>query len=139
MQVEFERGIALRQESRQLPAALYKSIRLRQSHHKEPCLFVPIRSIQYLAVVDATEIIFVDGRRPRFIELSWQQFKPHTREDLSSPVPYTCVYYDKQAEMTMQRLQNDFFQAIELLAGRESKPFSQRTVLPFKAKPKEHP
>lgn len=137
MQVEFERGKPLKQEDLLLPADVYRTMRLRLSHHKDPHLFVPIRSIQYLAVIDNNEIVFVDGRRPRFIELAWQQFKPNAREDLRSPVPYTCVYYDPQGFETMQRLQNDFFQAVELLGSRETKPFSQRTVLPFNAKPKE--
>lgn len=131
MNVEFERSSVLRQEQRQLPANLYKNIRLRLSHHPAPHLFVPIRSMQYLAVIDNQEIVFVDGRRPRFIELAWQRFLPNQREDLISPVAYTCSYYDPQGEVTMQRLQNDFFKALNLLETREAKPFSQRTVLPF--------
>jgi len=135
MQIEFERGSELKREQRQIPAELYKTMHLRLSHHTQSHLFVPIRSMQYLAVIDAHEVVFVDGCRPRFVELAWCHFHPQQRSDLISPIGYDCVYYTVQSISIMLRLQNEFFKALEMLAGREKIPaYSQRRVLAFHPK-----
>jgi len=116
----FHRPQALSREPRRLPAALYNlAFRLRHraggSH-----LFVPIRSMQYLAVLDEEEFIFVDGIGRRVIELAWRAFRPFDRNALSDPVPYELVYYLPGAADTMLRLQSEFARALELLARRGS-------------------
>jgi hypothetical protein len=78
--------------------------------------------MQYLAIIDADEIVFVDGQGPRVIELAWQCFRPGDRADLLAPVSYECVFYDHRGEQTMQRLQGDFFRALELFEERLPRP-----------------
>lgn len=118
MDVTLTRGDELQREERQLPAELYKKILLLFSRLQKGSLFVPIRSMQYLAVIDAEEIVFVDGQGPRSIELAWQHFRPQEREDLRAPVSYECVYYEPKGLQTMQRLQSEFSQALAVVEKR---------------------
>jgi hypothetical protein len=83
------------------------------------CLFVPIRSMQYMAVLDADEFIFVDSQNKAWVELAWQHFKPQTRSALDERVPFDLVYYLPQAAETMKRLPGEFHQALQLLAERD--------------------
>ncbi len=69
---------------------------------------MPIRSMQYMAVIDAEEIIFVNSHSRRFIEFSWQHFQPQTREDLSQAVPYQFTYYIDSAPQMLARAQMEF-------------------------------
>ena len=122
MDVSLTRGDELRREERQLPAELYNRILLLFSRRQKGSLFVPIRSMQYLAIIDADEIVFVDGQGPRVIELAWQRFRSGEREDLHAPVSYECVYYDDKGVETMQRLQGELFKALEIIEKRSPRP-----------------
>jgi hypothetical protein len=122
MQVSFERGSEIAREARQLPAEHYKKILLLFSRCHSDSLFVPIRSMQYLAVIDREEIVFVDGQGPRVIEVAWRDFHPGEREDLRAPVSYTCIFYEPKGRTEMARLQGEFFKALELLEGRQNRP-----------------
>ncbi|HHJ13043.1 MAG TPA: hypothetical protein ENJ79_01515 [Gammaproteobacteria bacterium] len=118
MEVRFFRGEELQREPHQLPAALYKLVHLLFTRLEGESLFVPIRSMQYLAVIDNEEIVFVDGQGPRSIELAWQRFRPQERAGLHEPVPYDCVFYEEKGRQTMKRLQGEFFNALRLLEER---------------------
>jgi len=119
MRLSFERGAEIGREIRQLPAEYYRKILLLFSRSRGSSLFVPIRSMQYLAIVDSEEIVFVDGQGPRLIELAWRDFQPGERQDLRAPVTYTCVYYEQKGNAAMARLQAEFFKALELLEERQ--------------------
>ncbi|MDQ1313928.1 MAG: hypothetical protein QG662_37 [Pseudomonadota bacterium] len=54
-----------------LPSATYNLAHTLLSR-TDGCLFVPIRSLQYMAVLDAEEFIFVDGQNRAWVELAWQ-------------------------------------------------------------------
>ena len=122
MELSFERGSEIGREVRQLPAEHYRKILLLFSRSRSRNLFVPIRSMQYLAIVDQEEIVFVDGQGPRVIELAWRDFHPGERADLREPVSYTCVYYEEKGRMAMGRLQGEFLKALEILENRQPKP-----------------
>ncbi|MEW6118807.1 MAG: hypothetical protein AB1593_01815 [Pseudomonadota bacterium] len=92
------------------------------------CLFVPIRSMQYMAVLDAEEFIFVDSQNKAWVELAWQHFQPQARAALDERVPFEIVHYQPQAADTMKRLPNEFHQALLVLAGRQ-RPDAPATVL----------
>lgn len=92
------------------------------------CLFVPIRSLQYMAVLDAEEFIFVDSQNKAWVELAWQQFHPQTRTSLDEPVPFEIVHYLPQATETMKRLPSEFHLALRQLAERQ-KPDAPATIL----------
>ena len=102
------------------------------------CLFVPIRSLQYMAVLDGEEFIFVDSQNKAWVELAWQHFRPQARASLDERVPFEVVHYLPQAAETMKRLPAEFHQALLLLAERQ-KPATSATVLPLRAGNKPDP
>ena len=120
----------LGRESRELSARVYNLAHLLLHRCTEPCLFVPIRSMQYLAVLDRDEIIFVDANNRPYIELAWQDFRPQNRAGLDDPVPFDLVYYLPQGSETMRRLVGEFQGALAVLerklarAGRAEEPVS---------------
>ena len=110
-----------------LPAATYNLAHTLLAR-AGACLFVPIRSLQYMAVLDAEEFIFVDSQNKAWVELSWQHFRPQARAALNERVPFEVVHYRPQAAETMKRLPGAFHQALELLAGRQ-KPDAPATII----------
>lgn len=114
----FYRPDEIAREVHRLPARTYKLAYLLLKHCDDGCLFVPIRSIQYMAVLDAEEIIFVDREARSLIELSWQNFRPQERRALEEPVPYDAVIYHRKAWETMRLLPSEFFKALQQQANR---------------------
>jgi hypothetical protein len=98
------------------------------------CLFVPIRSLQYMAVLDTEEFIFVDSQNKAWVELAWQHFRPQARSALNEPVPFEIVRYAPQASETMKRLPAEFYQALKVLAERDL-PQHDARVLPLTRPP----
>ena len=115
MNISFERDSEIGRELRTLPAEHYRKIHLLFTCKKGDSLFVPIRSMQYLGIIDRDEIVFIDGQGPRVIELSWCDFQSTEREDLRAPVTYTCIYYAEKGREIMIRLQSEFLKALELI------------------------
>lgn len=118
VQESFYRPDELARETRSLPADTYNLAHTLLTQAAEPCIFVPIRSMQYLAVLDREEFIFVDREGGRCIEIAWQSFDPRGRTALTDPVPYQAVFYDPKAPDTMKRLQGDFNRALHELAAK---------------------
>ncbi len=116
----FYRSQEVARVARTLPAEAYGLIHRLFRRASGGCLFVPIRSMQYLAVVDAEEIIFTDGAGDRSIELAWQDFQPQLRSALTEPVAYQAVYYAQSAAQTMSRLQGEFHRALIDLERKRS-------------------
>ena len=110
-----------------LPAATYNLAHTLLAR-AGACLFVPIRSMQYMAVLDAEEFIFVDSQNKAWVELAWQHFRPQARASLDERVPFEVVHYLPHAAETMKRLPGAFHQALLLLAGRQ-KPDAPATVI----------
>lgn len=96
----------------QLSADLYNLAHRLLVRGGAGCLFVPIRSIQYLGVIDAEEIIFVNREAKHLVELAWREFRPQARGGLSDPVPYEIHLYLDRARETLGRLQVEFFKAL---------------------------
>lgn len=134
----------VRRESVTIPAALYNRCRLLLSRCRYQHIFVPIRSMQYLAVIDNDEIIFVDsqayavreGEGGRMILLAWQ-FRPGLRPDsLTEPVPIDVVYYHPDAVDIQKRLMGDFNKSLDVLDARYRETGCEaraKKVLPFRA------
>lgn len=118
MEITVYRESPLAMESRQLPAATYNLVHglLARS---AGVVFVPIRSMQFLAIVDAEEIVFVDHLSKQRVEIAWRGFRPQAREALDAPVPYEAVYYCSKSVELMRRLQGEFPPALAALAGKE--------------------
>ena len=113
----FYRPDEVSREARALPAETYNLARRLRTQGES--LFVPIRAMQYLAVLDDDEFIFVDREGGRRIEVSWQGFRPQDRSALDAPVHYEAVYYSGEAKELMRRLQGEFQKALTGLARRK--------------------
>jgi len=126
----FYRPDELSREPRTLLAETYNLAHTLLSHARQACLFVPIRSMQFLAVVDREEFIFVDRDGRRTIEIAWQHFRPGERKALDAPVAYEAVFYSENAPEVMRRLQQEFLKALHVMEGREP-VYSSARIIPL--------
>ena len=109
-----------------VPADIYNLYRSLQAGSETGNVFVPIRSMQFMAVLDRNEIIFVDSLSyavsnnvgGRLILLAWQFNKSHDRDALMDSMPCEVVYYQHKNSDLQLRLISDFRQAMELLDKR---------------------
>jgi hypothetical protein len=124
----FYRRDEVAREPRALPAATYNLAHVLLARATSGCLFVPIRSMQYLAVLDNEEFIFVDREGGRMIEIAWQHFRPRERTALDEPVAYEAVYYSASGAQIMARLQSEFHKALVQLEHRAPAHASARIV-----------
>lgn len=122
-------------ETRALPAATYNLAATLLARSASDCVFVPIRSMQYLAILEQDEYVFVDGGRRNWIDIAWRRFHPQARTALNEPVAYEAVYYRPDSAMLMPRLQSEFAAALRQLAGKGRVEGLAR-VLKFAASPR---
>lgn len=96
----FRPDTELRSEASTIPASICNDLQLLLSRVAPRSLFVPIRSMQYLAVADREEIVFIDaqggyahrnGEGGRLIRIAWRP--DIKRESLYAPVFCEMVYY----------------------------------------------
>lgn len=139
----FFRPDSLACERLTIPAALYNRCRLATSRCPNEHVFVPIRSMQIMAVIDLEEIIFVDsqayavqdGQGGRLVCLAWV-FRPDTgRSDLTEPAPIELLYYRKDARELHSRLVGELIQALEQMEERLREGDCERRsskVIPFR-------
>ena len=132
MEITCYRDAESARESRFLPAATYNLAHALLSRSPSGCLFVPIRAMQYLAILDAEEFVFLDGERKCWIDIAWQDFRPQVRTSLDQPVPYQAIYYRPDAEQLMTRLQAELPRALHDLDAKGRFDGSAR-VLKFPA------
>jgi hypothetical protein len=137
MEERFYRDEEIKRQPAFLPAATYNLAHTLLAR-AGGCLFVPIRGLQYMAVLDDEEIIFVDSQNKAWVELAWQHFSPQARTSLDERVPFEVVHYLPKAAEAMQRLPGEFHQALQLLASRQ-KPDTPATVLDLRASLKSKP
>ena len=102
---------------------LYHSLQVRsQTGH----VFVPIRSLQFMAVLDKNEIIFVDSQSyatsknegGRLILIAWKFALSHDRDALTDSMPCDVVFYEKNNSDLQLRLVSEFRLAMELMDQR---------------------
>jgi len=136
MQESFYRPPEVGREPRRLPAETYNLALLLWRRCQADGLFVPIRSMQYLAIIDRQETIFVHREGRRMIELAWQSFHPEVRQSLADPVPYELVTYAGAAPDVMQRLPMELLRALRSLA-QKSRPAAPTQVVPLR-RPSDH-
>lgn len=134
MEITCYRGEEVAREPRNLPAATYNLAVTLLARSHGAALFVPIRAMQVLAILDAEEFVFLDSERRNLIDIAWRDFRPQSRTALDAPVAYTAVYYRPDAGGLMQRLQAEFPLALRQLANK-AKPDAPARVLKFPAAP----
>lgn len=119
MEITCYRDAEIKREIRYLPASIYNLAITLLARCPTQHLFVPIRSMQYMAIIDREEFVFIDGERKCWIDLAWQNFKPHARDALNQPVAYEIVYYRENISEMMRRLHSEFQAALQLLVIKE--------------------
>ncbi len=133
MEITLVRGRELMTEPRQLPAETYNTGRILLGQAGTGHVFVPIRSMQYLAIVDHEEIVFIDSAYKNVVAIAWTDFHPEQRSDLQEAVPYTARYYTADGARTMLRLQGEYLLALRTLSSRQPHLHSAR-ILKFSDK-----
>ena len=109
-------------ETLSIPAALFNRCRLLLTRCESEHLFIPIRSMQYQAVIDKEEAIFVDnhggyavqdGAGGRLIVLAWRFPSTAERDSLTEPVPISLLAYDPQTREIHRRLMSELPRALD--------------------------
>jgi hypothetical protein len=118
MEITCYRDTEINRESRHLPAATYNLAITLLARCSTRHLFVPIRNMQYMAILDNEEFVFIDGERKCWIDISWQNFKPQARDALDQPVAYEVVAYRDHMNAVMSRLQSEFPVALQTLVNK---------------------
>jgi hypothetical protein len=109
-----------------IPSALYNQCRLMLSRCHYQSVFIPVRTMQIQAVIDADEVIFVDnlayavrdGQGGKLIRLAWKFRLDQERDNLTEPAPIDLIYYDGKARDLHNRLIGDFKKALDLMEKR---------------------
>jgi len=109
-----------------VPAGIYNLYRSLLIRNEKRPVFVPIRSMQFMAVLDRDEILFIDSQSyavskntgGRMILVAWQFTGSIRRDSLNDPIPCELVFYEKKNDTTQLRLVSEFRQAMELLDKR---------------------
>lgn len=118
MEITCYRDAEISREPRQLPANTYNLAVTLLARCGDGHLFVPIRSMQYMAIFDADEFVFIDGQRKCWVDIAWQNFKRRDRAALDQPITYEVVCYRTGADEVMARLQVGLTLALRALADK---------------------
>ena len=97
-------------------ADLFNRCRLALNHSNSDCAFVPVRSMQFQAVISRDEIIYVDnqgyrvqdGQGGRLIILAWDLSAAEQRESITDPVPIEIIYFHENHQDIQRRLIGEF-------------------------------
>ncbi len=130
MQITVHRGPELWRERRSLPASTYNLARTLQLRSPNGVAFVPVRSLQVLAIVDCEAFVFVDGQQRALALLAWEGLRPAARSALHEAMDFEAVGYAPAAREAMQRLPWEFHQALRALTERRRDSAPAR-LLPF--------
>lgn len=104
-----------------LLAAIYNLAHVLLHRSKSDHLFIPIRSLQYLAIIEKNTFWFVDSlayavrgdEGGRLIRVSWQPLiVAAERDDLTQPMDCNVVYYGEDMSEINKRLNGEFYQAM---------------------------
>lgn len=109
-----------------ISADMYNLARTLLSRSEFSCVFVPIRSLQFLGVITESEVVFVDSQAyayngdegGRLIVLAWKFRNTGNRKSLKDPVECDVVYYHPNGRDIQLRLIGDFRNALKLLDER---------------------
>lgn len=125
-----------------IPAPLHNALRRLLKQARGSSVFVPIRSMQYLAVIDAEEVIFVDalggyayhdGEGGRLIRLAWRPFVG--RASLCDPASCEMVYYFNDLKDVQRRRLSEIGPALDHLQLKPASgmsPSVKARILAFK-------
>jgi hypothetical protein len=138
----FFRPPEVARQSSALPAELYNTAQRLLGRSRSGCVFVPIRSMQYIGVIDRGEVVFVDSQAyayqgeqgGRLILLAWQARPAPGRASLAEPVACDVVFYEPGLAEVQRRLVGEFGRALQDLERRyrdAELPAQGARILPF--------
>lgn len=133
MEITCYRDLEIKREKRTLAAATYNLAIQLLARCETKQLFIPIRSMQYLAIVDLEEFVFVDSQNKCWVDIAWQNFHSHEREALNQPIEYEAVFYREDQTDLMQRLQSEFPFALRAMMAKQA-PHDPAKIISFRQK-----
>lgn len=133
MDVTLYRSPPLHSEERTLPAELYNLAHTLLARSPHGAVFVPIRSMQFLAVIDREEMVFVDSQFQDQVVVAWGAFRPQTRDALDAPVPFTLRVHHADGLKCLDRLMTEFPKALRWLALKD-RPAGPAKILKFQTR-----
>lgn len=109
-----------------VPAEIYNLYHSLQRRNEVGHVFVPIRSLQFMAILDKNEIVFVDSQSyavsetegGRLILLAWKFPSSHDRDSLTDAMPCEVVFYANKNSDLQLRMIAEFKEAMELMDQR---------------------
>ncbi len=135
MEITCYRDAPYAQENLALRAATYNLAHTLLSRTPGGNLFVPLRGLQYLCIIDHEEFVFIDGMRKCWVDIAWRNFQPSRRTALDEPVAYEAVYYRTDGTTLMPRLLAELPLALCALANKKQLPSLTRIIkFPMPAK-----
>ncbi|MBL1274558.1 MAG: hypothetical protein COB30_000560 [Ectothiorhodospiraceae bacterium] len=111
-------------------------------------LFIPIRSLQYLAIIEQSTFWFVDSlayatrgdEGGRLIRISWHPtVVANQRESLTQNMDCQIIYYGKDMKDVQSRLSSEFFMAMQQIDQHHRDHLSSDgniNILPLRPTPK---
>jgi len=131
-------------QGEQLLSQTYNLAHVLLNRAESSHLFVPIRSMQYLAIIEQDTFWFVDSlayavrgdEGGRLITVSWHPvLKAQQREGLDQHMDCRVIFYGQDMSDIQQRLRGEFFQAMQLMDQRHRdslNPDCKVNILPFR-------
>jgi len=109
-----------------VPAETYNLYRSLLKRCTTGHAFIPIRSLQFMAILDNSEIVFVDSQSyayskdegGRLILITWAFSSTQDRDALNQPMPCEVIFHEKKNPDLQLRLIAEFKQSMELMDTR---------------------
>ena len=123
----FFRPEEVAREQVNIRADLFNRCRLALNRSNTDCAFIPVRSMQFQAVISRDEIIYVDNQAyrvqddqgGRLIVLAWDLTAADQRESITDPVPIEIIYFHENLRDIQRRLIGEFPAALSLHEEKE--------------------
>jgi hypothetical protein len=140
----FFRPEVIERESVTLRPDVFNRARLALARSVTDCAFIPIRSMQFQAVITHDEIIFVDnqgyavkdGEGGRIIVLAWDLSAAVQRDSLNQPVPIEIFYFERDLREVHRRIMSEFPIALDSHMARDRsqcRPGGTARIVPLPA------
>lgn len=111
----------------QLPSTTYNLANVLLNRSEAKHLFIPIRSMQYLAIIEPATFWFVDSlayavrnnEGGRLIAISWHPLlTARDRDNLNQHMVSRVIFYGEDRSDIQNRLQGEFILALQLIDQR---------------------
>jgi len=131
----------------QLLSKTYNLAHILLNRSQSSHLFIPIRSLQYLAIIEKNAFWFVDSlayavrgdEGGRLIKVSWHPLiNANQREALTQHMECRVVFYGEDMSEIQNRLNSEFYQAMLLIDQRHRDSLTSNckaNILPLRTTP----